>query len=52
MSDAPREPDSGPSEPEKKPESSDRADLIAIGIGCVVVIVMFIAIVLVAMSDR
>lgn len=52
MSDAPHEPESGKPQPEQKPESSDRSDLIAIGIGCVVVIVMFIAIVLVAMSDR
>jgi hypothetical protein len=55
MSDAPSDPE--PAQPKQEPtpqkaENSDRADMLALGIGCAVFIVMFIAIVLVAMSDR
>jgi hypothetical protein len=52
MPDAPSDPE--PSQPKKdeKNQTSDRADLLALGIGCAVFIIMFIAIVLVGMSGR
>lgn len=52
MSDSPSEP--VPSEPkppeELKVSATDRADLIAVGIGCAIFILFFIAIVLVGIS--
>jgi hypothetical protein len=50
MADPPAE---RPSEPPPRPEppaepTSDKADLIAVGIGCLVFVIMFIAIVIVA----
>jgi hypothetical protein len=41
---------SEPSKPDDRPpgKSSDKGDLIALGIGCLVVLIMFVAIVIVA----
>jgi hypothetical protein len=51
MSDASSDPE--PSQPKvEKNQTSDRADLLALGVGCAVFIIMFIAIVLVGMSGR
>jgi len=51
MSDVPSDPD--PAQPkEEKKQSSDRADILALGVGCAVFIIMFVAIVLVGMSGR
>jgi hypothetical protein len=52
MSDAPSEPEPSQPQQEKKDNSPDRADVIAIGIGCAVFVIMFIAIVLVGISGR
>jgi hypothetical protein len=51
-------PDERPSGPVPKPEppaepSSDKADMVALGIGCLVFVIMFVAIVIVAvMRDQ
>ena len=53
MAEAPQDPQQEPAEPAKKREDSPgKGDVIALGIGCAVFIVMFIAIVLVGMSGR
>lgn len=50
MTDQPdvKPPEKPPNPEPAKAASSDRADLIAVGIGCLVVVIMFIAIVIVA----
>jgi hypothetical protein len=48
MSDVPNDPEPK----QEKKNSPDRADVLALGIGCAVFIIMFIAIVLVGMSGR
>ena len=52
MPDSPTEPEASEPKPDSAPKVSatDRADLIAVGIGCAVFIIMFIAIVLVGIS--
>jgi hypothetical protein len=50
MPDSPSEPEQPKPDGEPKMTSTDRADLIAVGIGCAVFIIMFIAIVLVGIS--
>jgi hypothetical protein len=51
MSDGSRE--SEPPQPkQEKKDNPDRSDVLAIGIGCAVFVIMFIAIVLVGMSGR
>jgi hypothetical protein len=62
MSDVPSDPEPPQSKEDKKDsvearvvardQSPDRADVLALGIGCAVFVVMFIAIVLVGISGR
>jgi hypothetical protein len=65
MSSAPEDPPSAPdaasapkpaqapnSAPEPEQDSGTKGDMIALGIGCAVFVVMFVAIVLVGMSGR
>jgi len=48
-------PEQGPSQPEQPPAAQDdgtRGDMMALGIGCGVFVLMLVAIVLVGMSGR